>query len=116
MWLIVTGSRNFTNQEFFNTEMKFYKNIDLLIHGGARGVDRLAANWAKANGIPTKVFKADWRKGLSAGPKRNAEIAEFASQYDDVMCLALWDGLSKGTLSCINECNKKSISCYVVMI
>lgn len=46
-----------------------------VIHGDARGADRLADEWAKTCGIPAYVFPADWeRHGRMAGPIRNARM------------------------------------------
>jgi hypothetical protein len=54
--------------------------IGVLIHGGARGADRLAGAWAEARGIPVEVFPVlpdDWeRLGLRAGPLRNARMLD----------------------------------------
>lgn len=49
--------------------------MTLLIHGDARGADRLAARWAVQNGVPVKAFPANWRAhGLAAGPMRNEQM------------------------------------------
>lgn len=47
----------------------------LLRHGGAEGADFHAAKWARARGVPTQRYPADWRSfGRSAGPIRNAAM------------------------------------------
>lgn len=46
-----------------------------LAHGGARGADTLAGEWAKAAGVETKVFMAQWNiHGKAAGRKRNERM------------------------------------------
>ncbi|MCZ7856030.1 DUF2493 domain-containing protein [Agrobacterium salinitolerans] len=46
--------------------------IEKIIHGGCRGADEGAGEWAKSEHIPVVVCKADWKKhGKSAGPIRN---------------------------------------------
>lgn len=51
--------------------------ITCLIHGGQRGADKLAGEWAKDNGIPVEVFEADWNSfGRAAGPKRNQKMID----------------------------------------
>ena len=45
-----------------------------LLHGGARGADRLAALWAERRGIPVEAHPADWSQGKGAGPARNARM------------------------------------------
>lgn len=46
-----------------------------IIHGGARGADSLADDWAVVNWCAVDVYTADWKKhGRSAGPMRNARM------------------------------------------
>lgn len=45
---------------------------EVLIHGGATGVDSLAQDWADHHDIPCIVYPADWKRhGKAAGPIRN---------------------------------------------
>jgi hypothetical protein len=47
-------------------------DIELLIHGAARGADSLAAAWAHDCHVPQLGVRADWNKhGRAAGPIRN---------------------------------------------
>ena len=47
----------------------------LVIHGGARGADSLAAQWCIKQRVPEMVFRAAWSQvGLAAGPRRNARM------------------------------------------
>lgn len=55
----------------------------VIIHGAARGADRLADVWARRHGIPTLPFAANWypngRAGgldKGAGPKRNQRMID----------------------------------------
>ena len=62
-----------------------------IVSGGAKGVDRLGEWYARQRGLPCKAFPAQWAKyGKSAGPIRNAEMAEYADYG-----VAVWDGVSK---------------------
>ena len=66
-----------------------------LVSGGAAGADSLGAEWARANGVPLRVLRPDYRAHGPAAPHvRNAEIVAAA----DVV-LVVWDGKSRGTLS-----------------
>jgi predicted Rossmann-fold nucleotide-binding protein len=56
---------------------------DVLIHGAASGADKVAAAWAKSEGIECLPFPADWypngRQGgldRSAGPRRNQQMLD----------------------------------------
>lgn len=44
----------------------------VIVHGGATGADQLAGQWADANEISSRVYRARWGKhGRAAGPIRN---------------------------------------------
>jgi hypothetical protein len=73
--VLVCGGRLYSNKDALYTILDHIhtkKIIDLIIHGGARGADSLAGEWAIDNGISVAVYKADWNKhGKGAGPIRN---------------------------------------------
>jgi ABC-type Fe3+-hydroxamate transport system substrate-binding protein len=51
---------------------RYVTNQDIVIHGGARGADKLAGEWCQDGGIACAIVPAQWyyyRK--SAGPVRN---------------------------------------------
>jgi hypothetical protein len=49
----------------------------VVIAGGARGADTIAAEWAEHRGIPAEVYMADWeRLGRKAGPIRNQRMLD----------------------------------------
>ena len=78
---------------------KLTPDQNVVISGGAQGVDTWAAEFAEARGITVVVMRANWKKyGAGAGFKRNGEIVLGA---DDVV--AFWDGQSKGTLDTIRK-------------
>jgi len=54
--------------------------FERLIHGGARGVDRMAGKWARDNGVLEWDFLPEWhRAGAPEGTTRNQRmIAEAA--------------------------------------
>jgi hypothetical protein len=97
MKLAVVGSRDITNEELIINSINSIINGIVepltIISGGARGVDSIAASWAKTNNIPLIVFKPDWNKfGKKAGILRNNDIIRECD-----IVLAIWDGKSKGT-------------------
>ena len=80
---------NFTSESVFNAALalrmeqrdflvRYLDTLDpqttFLMHGGASGADRLAGEWAVANGITYKVYSADWSIGRAAGPQRNTRM------------------------------------------
>ena len=49
----------------------------MVIVGGARGADTMAAEWATARSIPCLIYMADWSGlGPKAGPIRNQRMLD----------------------------------------
>lgn len=73
----VCGGRDFTDAELVARVMSANTTKgDAVVHGDARGLDRLADQWAVSNGLHVIRIPALWvafRK--AAGPRRNAVIA-----------------------------------------
>ncbi|QXN72188.1 DprA-like DNA processing chain A [Rhodobacter phage RcRios] len=78
MRIIVCGGRDFSDREaLFRVldDLHSTHGFTLLVHGAARGADRLAGEWAEARGVTCKPIAADWQMhGLRAGPVRNREM------------------------------------------
>jgi hypothetical protein len=78
MKVLVCGGRNFNDSLTLGSWLGgIHKDhgITKIIHGGAKGADAMAHEFAKWAGIPVEVYKADWDKhGRSAGPKRNEKM------------------------------------------
>ena len=78
--VLVCGGRDYTDAETVSrtlAELRKTRGIALVIAGGARGADTLAADWAKAVGIPCEVYMADWEGlGRKAGPIRNQRMLD----------------------------------------
>lgn len=104
MKLAVIGSRTINNAELVTRVLDLYKEkISVIVTGGAKGVDKIAENWAIINNIPFVIHSPNWSKfGKSAGIIRNRSIANECDH-----CVAFWDGLSKGTKSTIDMCIKQ---------
>lgn len=78
--VIVCGGRDYSDREqlFEILDAAHMANpVVLLIHGGAKGADALAAIWAKDSGVPSQAFHADWdTHGRAAGPIRNQRMLD----------------------------------------
>ena len=84
----------------------------VVISGGAKGADSLAADWAREHGQALQVYPADWATyGRSAGPIRNREIVEHADRL-----IAFWDGISPGTRSVVRLAARKGIHLTICVI
>ena len=69
------------------------EGITEIVSGGARGVDRSAADYARKNNIKLTEFLPDYARYRGGAPhKRNEQIAQYADEV-----IAFWDGTSKGT-------------------
>jgi YspA, cpYpsA-related SLOG family len=79
--------------------------VSEVLHGGARGADRLGFRWAVKHHIRSRCFAADWQRfGKAAEPRRNQQLAQAGD-----MLLAFWDGRSPGTrhiIGCMHQLGK----------
>lgn len=112
--LALVGSRSFNDFELLKktiTEFTFQNNFTItsIISGGCRGADQLAKKYSEENHIDLITFQADWgRYGKQAGFIRNHDIIKACD-----VCLAFYDGLSKGTAHDINLCSQYNKPCFV---
>lgn len=78
MRVIVCGGRNFSDREYLFSILDYFDNkyrVDAVIHGGAKGADSLAGEWAETRSKVVEVYAADWDKhGRAAGPRRNKKM------------------------------------------
>ena len=78
MKVLVCGGRSFTDRTLLEATLDRLHHAHVftaLIEGDARGADRLAGEWAEAQGIEHIVYKADWDGfGAKAGPLRNPHM------------------------------------------
>jgi len=119
MKLLIAGSRGIIDQRGLDSCMAEViedrtsgGKIDLVITGGALGVDTLGERWADKRSIPTKIVKPDWEKyGTRAGLARNGKMVNMLSKGD--MVVIMWDGRSRGTKSTIDLAEKAGIETFV---
>lgn len=108
----VTGGRDFNDsREVYSVldRIRSTRAIRLMVVGDATGADELARNWAEQDGIPFKVFRADWEThGRRAGPMRNA--AMVAHGLDG--CVAFPGG--RGTADMVRQCRAAGVPVWEV--
>lgn len=113
--VVIAGCRDFDDADFVRAKLDHLlqnKEWIEVLHGGCKGVDRIAEAWAQEKGHWVREFSAKWDEyGNSAGPIRNREMAELADA-----CIAFWDNKSRGTKNMIDEANKAGIPVKVVPI
>ena len=111
---LVAGSRCFDDVVLLFDKLDHFLQRQeevLIVHGGAKGADSIAAQYAENKGIETKVFLPDWEGlGKKAGYVRNKEMIDFISKYPDKGCVVFWDGESKGAAHTIKLAKKYGIT------
>jgi len=99
MRIAIVGSRNF--QDLRQVVVYIYDNLvpgrDVVITGGAQGVDQTAAEAARLHGCAVVVHEPDYKRyGRGAPLIRNKLIVDDCEQL-----VAFWDGKSRGTMHTI---------------
>lgn len=83
-----------------------------IVHGGARGVDTLASEFADTYDLSEEVFEPQWDEfGPAAGPIRNEGMAKYGD-----MLIAVWDGESDGTRDMVEKALDAGIPTYVEIV
>jgi len=107
--LIIAGSRShrMTSDDFAALDKLHAEHrFTLVLHGGAKGIDRDGDLWALARSIPRKRMAAEWeRYGRAAGPLRNERMAQEAD------ALAVFDG-GVGTLDMLTKAKARGLRVF----
>lgn len=83
--------------------------INLILTGGAKGVDQLATRYARHTRTQYAVFPPMWDElGKKAGFVRSDHMIQVADGL-----IALWDGHSRGTLGTIRFAVKRNCHIFV---
>lgn len=107
MILAVVGSRSLN----MDIAPHIPPDTKTIISGGAKGIDTLAAKYAKERGLQFIEILPDYNKfGRGAPLRRNNDIIDLAQ-----VVLAFWDGKSKGTQYVIERCRKLGKKCTVIL-
>ncbi len=110
--VIVCGSRGWTDRDRIADRLFYLPPDAIVVHGAAKGADRIAAQEAEKLGLLVEPHPADWNTlGKKAGSLRNREMAMLGAD----LCIAFWDGRSKGTLDMMNAASNQHILIDVVM-
>ena len=118
MKIIIAGSRTIGGPRAQNIlaafidSTPFANRITEVVSGGAKGMDTVGEQWAKARNLPIKRFPADWTTyGKKAGYLRNKEMARYADGL-----IAVWDGKSAGTQHMIDLAQAFLMPYYVKIL
>lgn len=111
MRVIVCGSRRWRDRKAITDRLAELPADSVIVHGNAAGADRIAHQEAQKLGLLVEPHPADWEKhGKAAGPIRNREMAQMGGD----LCLAFWDGSSRGTAHMIGEAEARHIPVEIV--
>ena len=104
MRVLVCGGREYAGDVSCLSKI----DISILIHGDARGADRRAAAWARAQGIHTAGVPALWDVlGKAAGYRRNSAMLLLLPEY----CVAFKGGV--GTKMMVRLCVDAKIPVWI---
>lgn len=109
--ILVCGSRLWKDLEPIRLVLSQHNPADtVVIHGAARGADRIAGMLASIQGFRVESYPADWdRYGRAAGMIRNRQMLDTG--IDTVYAFPI--GESRGTWGCINEARRRGIEVVV---
>ena len=99
--LLIAGSRGINK---FDLEEYIPEETDLILSGGADGIDSLAEKYADAHRISKLILRPRYDLYGRAAPLKRNETMVDLSDY----ILVIWDGKSKGTKHTIEYAEKQN--------
>ena len=105
MKVAIVGTRTYPDLEQVREYVRQLSPDDIVISGGAKGVDETAEDEARKLGMEVISIPAEWNKyGKRAGLMRNDIIVAMAD-----LVVAFWDGVSRGTKYTIDRAKEKNV-------
>ena len=109
MKLLIAGSRSIKE---FDLSPYVPKETELIISGGAEGVDRIAEEYADTHRMSNLILRPRYELyGRAAPLKRNEKMIEIADAV-----LVVWDGASRGARYTMEYAKKKNKPLTVVEV
>jgi hypothetical protein len=110
--VLVCGSRGWTDRALIERVLRAHGPA-VIVHGAARGGDRIAAGVAERLGWPVEPHPADWRRhGKSAGPRRNLAMLDRHPVL--VIAFTLLPGGTPGTRHTLTNAYRRGIPVVIV--
>jgi hypothetical protein len=110
---LICGGRNFTDQALLDKALAaliLHPHDAVIIHGDARGADRMGAQWGFDHGAAIESYPADWaRYRGAAGPIRNQAMLDHGKP--DVV-LAFPGG--KDTADMVSRARRRGVVTIVI--
>lgn len=99
MKLLIVGSRSI---EDFDISPYIPEETDLIISGGAKGIDMIAEKYADKHRLSKLIMRPQYKLYRKGAPlKRNDRMLEICDSV-----LVFWDGISRGTKHTIDRAQK----------
>lgn len=115
MKLAVVGGRKVTNydlvEKILDDFIRRNGKPEMIVSGGAKGVDSHAAIYAHTHDIELKEYPPDWSLGKYAPLKRNTTIVE-----NSTFVVAIPDSESRGTYDTIRKAKERNIPVEIYTI
>jgi hypothetical protein len=84
--VLIFGSRDWTDWKAIEREVRRLRPGTVVIHGDARGADKMAGHVARTEGFSVVPYPAKWTEfGKAAGPIRNQEMLD-EGKPDRALC------------------------------
>ncbi len=108
--VLITGDRNWTDQQAINTFIDSLGSDTIIIHGVCpTGADKMANDYAASKGMIIDAYPADWKRyRRGAGPVRNQQMLD-EGKPDLVVFFHNDLGQSKGTADMVRRAVKAHI-------
>ena len=109
MKICIVGSRSITD---FCLTPYVPNDAEMIITGGAKGVDTLAEEYADAHGIAKLIIRPEYSLYGRAAPLKRNEQMIYLSDF----VLVIWDGISRGSAYAIRYAEKTGKPMRVVRV
>lgn len=126
MKILVTGSREWTDEKAIEREFRKLPQGTTIVHGACpTGADAIADKLAMKFGFQIRRYPADWDgerettgSPKAAGPKRNSKMIREEHKSGDPIAFALAFtpdlSRSRGTKDCVERAKKAGIRVQIV--
>lgn len=114
MRVLVCGDRNWPRYSVIRKRLEKLPEDTIIVHGCARGADRIAGAVAKELGFKVEKFPADWKHyGKAAGPIRNKKMLK-EGKPDLVLAFHSNLSASRGTKHMVTIARKAGVEVEVI--
>ena len=108
--ILITGSRRWKNKKLLrDTLQEEVKPGDVLIHGGAQGVDNYTQEYCVKNNIKSIVIRPLNPSQNQSYLQRNAEMIGMSQRV-----IAFWNNRSTGTIFTIKYAERRGLPVKII--